>query len=76
MYYPFFNKDKKEELIKESSKADFIFIDSCDLSCRPKNNLCEEDKKELITYFKNNNKIDYSSTMYECEQFIFKKATS
>lgn len=73
MYYPFFNNDKKEELIRDSSKADFIFMDSCDLACRPKDNLCEEDKKELITYFKNNNKIDYSSVIYGCEQYIFKK---
>ncbi len=72
MYYPFFNQEKNEELVKESYDADFIFLDSCDLACRPSDIGCESDKTELIDYFKSEFSILYESGD-GCEQFVFGK---
>ena len=73
MYYPAFNFEKKKELIKDSDKADFIFFDSCDLACKPFDLSCEENRNDLIEYFKQNLNSVYSLTVNQCEQYIFKK---
>ena len=73
IYYPVFNKQKKKELIINSNEADYIFLDSCDLACKPSDIDCENNKKELINFFKNKFIIKYSSELNECKQFVFVK---
>ncbi len=73
MYYPLFNEKKKLELIEEADKADFVFIDSCDLACKPDDSSCESNKNELLAYFKQQLKAVYSSKSGQCEQFVFQK---
>ena len=69
IYYPFFGRDLKE-LMKESEKADFIFIDMCDLGCRPSDAKCGDSKKEIISFFRQKFKEAYSR-QGECPQFAF-----
>ena len=71
MYYPFFNEEKKNEL--ESSRMDFIFLDTCDLACRPFDLSCEGNKKELLAYFKKRFAITHASKNAGCEQYVFQK---
>lgn len=73
MYYPLFNEKKKTELIWEADKADFIFIDSCDLACKPDDSSCESNKNKLLAHFKQQLKAAYSSKSGQCEQFVFQK---
>jgi len=73
IYYPFFDEEKKKELLKEIQKADFIFLDSCDLACKPSDVLCENSKDELIKSFKQQLKIIYSFKTNQCNQVIFQK---
>lgn len=73
MYYPVFNKDKKDELVKDFKSADFIFVDSCDLACKPSDVKCEGYKSELLAFFKQQFRTIYSSRIKECQQFIFQK---
>ncbi|MDP3765722.1 MAG: glycosyltransferase family 39 protein [Nanoarchaeota archaeon] len=72
MYYPFFDEMKKEELISRK-KPDFIFLDSCDLVCKPADIDCENSKKSLMDHLKIQLKIIYSSTKNQCTQLIFAK---
>ena len=72
MYYPFFNEMKKEELIS-IKKPDFIFLDSCDLACKPVDTDCKNSKKSLMDHLKIQLKIIYSSTKNQCTQLIFAK---
>lgn len=72
MYYPIFNEKRKTELINEAKMADFIFMDSCDLACKPRDTECEEDKKELIDNLKQNLNTLYTKKSGQCEQFIFR----
>ena len=71
IYYPTFNETKKGELIKE--KSSFIFLDFCDLGCRPGDINCSTNKVELLNFLKNELKVEYSSIMNDCEQYIFKR---
>ena len=73
MYYPVFNKDKKDELVKDFKSADFIFVDSCDLACKPFDVKCESDKNDLLAFFKQQLITTYSSIVNECQQYIFQK---
>ena len=73
MYYPVFNEEKKNELINDFKSADFIFVDSCDLACMPSDMKCEYDKSELLGFFKKQLKTAYSSTIKNCQQFVFQK---
>ena len=73
MYYPVFDEEKKNDLIKESGDADFVFLDSCDLACKPSNTKCDKSKNELINYFRQKLNILYSSEIGDCKQYIFKK---
>ena len=73
MYYMVFDEEKKKELMEETKRADFIFIDSCDLGCRPGDTFCENNKNELLAHFKQQFKIIYSSEINQCSQFIFQK---
>lgn len=71
IYYPFFWQDF-EALLKESEKADFIFVDACDLSCRPSDQACENKKKGMIIHFRQNFAEAFSK-QGECQQFVFKR---
>ena len=71
MYYPVFNEKKKNELL--SGNADFIFIDSCDLSCRLSDAECAKNKDEIISNFKKRFKTAHSFKGSGCEQFVFAK---
>ena len=73
MYYPVFNEEKKNELINDFKSADFIFFDSCDLACKSHDTKCEDDKSELLGSFKQQLKTTYSSSIKNCQQFIFQK---
>lgn len=73
MYYPFFSKDKKNELIKDMENADFVFLDLCDLGCRPNDIECENAKNSLLSSLKQKLKTDYSSQNDGCWQYIFRK---
>lgn len=86
VYYPLFNTNKKKELMEEIVNADFIFIDTCDLACKPFDKECENNKNELITYFKQQLKTVYSSKINSgmrvseansltthCEQFALQR---
>ena len=73
IYYPLFNEKKKNELIKDFKSADFIFVDSCDLACKPFDTTCESGKNELLAFFKQQLVTTYSSIFNECRQFIFQK---
>lgn len=73
MYYPVFSAEKIKELSKEAKKADFIFMDACDLACKPADANCEKGKSELLAYFRQQLKIVYSSKLGLCEQFVFQK---
>jgi hypothetical protein len=71
MYYPIFGEEKKNELI--AKKADFIFLDSCNLACRDYDIKCEDAKKELIVHFKKEFKTINFNKINQCEQFVFAK---
>ena len=71
MYYPIFDEEKKNELI--TKKADFIFLDSCNLACRDYDIKCEDAKKELIAHFKKEFKTINFNKINQCEQFVFAK---
>ena len=71
IYYPVFWQDFGE-LLQKSKEASFIFLDACDLGCRPYDNECEDDKKEMIAFFRQNFKQVYSK-QGECPQFVFSK---
>ena len=73
VYYPVFTKEKENELVRDLKSADFIFIDSCDLACKPPDTKCEDDKSELLEFFKKQLKTTYSSSIKNCQQFIFQK---
>lgn len=70
MYYPFFSTGKKNELIEGAADADFIFMDSCDLACRPSDINCENAKAELISHFKKRLKTIHSSSNNNCQQLV------
>ncbi len=72
MYYPILNEKKKAEVINEAKRADFIFMDSCDLACKPYDAECEDGKKELITHLKQTLNMQYTGKSSQCEQFIFR----
>lgn len=71
IYHPVFWQDL-DEMLLESRKADFIFIDTCDFGCRPFDEGCENNKKEMMTFFKQNFNEVYSR-QGDCSQFAFKK---
>ncbi|MBI3035277.1 glycosyltransferase family 39 protein [Candidatus Woesearchaeota archaeon] len=71
MYYPVFNEERKERLI--AGKADFVFLDSCDLACRAYDDKCENAKEQLIAHFKKRLKLRAFSKVGECRQFVFAK---
>lgn len=73
IYYPFFNEEKKQELIKDYDKADFIFLDSCDLACKPLDFKCNTSRNELIAFLKKKSNVIFSRKTGNCEQFIFRK---
>ena len=73
MYYPIFNEDKKNELIKDSANAGYILLDLCDLGCRQDYADCEKNKLQLLDFFKNKMETAYSSAENKCGQYIFKK---
>jgi len=78
MYYPIFNREKKEELIMEMENSqmgmpDFVLIDSCDLECRPNDKACVDGKNELLNSLKQQLKIAYHSMIWDCEQMLLKK---
>lgn len=73
MYYPFFNDDKKNEIIQSITSADFVFLDLCDLSCRPRDIECEDAKTSLLSSLKNGFKTNYSSTNNGCRQYVFRR---
>ena len=70
VYYPVFGRDLK--LIRESEDADFIFIDTCDLECRPDDIGCESNKEDIVSHFRQKFAEIYSS-QGECPQFAFKR---
>jgi hypothetical protein len=70
VYYPVFGRDLK--LIKESDNADFIFIDMCDLECKPNDADCLGRKKDILSYFRQKFAEVYSSDG-ECRQFVFRR---
>ena len=72
IYYPVFGQNF-EELIEESKNADFIFVDTCDLGCKPFDVKCENNKREMILHFQQKLRMIYSSKPNSCEQFAFKK---
>lgn len=71
MYYPFFSRDKKNEIVKSIASADFAFLDLCDLSCRPEDAECRKEKESLLSGLKQNLKTAYSSENNGCWQYIF-----
>ena len=71
IYYPVFNEAKKNELI--TGTFNFVFLDPCNLVCKPLNIACKNNKSELLTYFKKESKTIYFSRTGQCEQFIFSK---
>lgn len=71
VYYPVFWQDFDETLL-ESKKADFIFLDTCDLDCRPFDLECGDNKKKMIAFFKQNFNQIYSK-QGDCQQFVFKR---
>lgn len=71
IYYPVFWQDF-DEMLLESRKAGFIFLDICDLGCRPFDEECENNKKEMVAFFKQNFNEVYSR-QGECSQFVFKR---
>ena len=73
MYYPFFSMDKKNELIGNMANADFVFLDLCDLSCRPGDSECENEKDSLLSSMKQKLKTAYSSKNDGCGQYVFRK---
>lgn len=73
MYYPVFNEQKKNELIGEYERADFILLDSCDLECRQNDFDCENNRKLSINFLKQKLKTVFSSSSSQCGQFIFQK---
>ncbi|HLG24264.1 MAG TPA: glycosyltransferase family 39 protein [Candidatus Nanoarchaeia archaeon] len=72
IYYPVFDEQKKTELISKYKDADYIILDSCDLACKPKDSKCDNDKKELIEFFKEKMEPNYYGKFNECEQFVFR----
>ena len=72
MYYPFFSVERKNQLIGNAANADFVFMDSCDLACRPSDINCENAKAELISHFKRRLKTIYLSNN-NCQQLVFQR---
>jgi len=72
MYYPFFNSENKNEMAAQIKDADFVFLDSCDLACRPSDSECENSRKDMIFNLKKQMQTTYSSKNRECEQYIFR----
>lgn len=73
IYYPIFGEVKKKELIENAESVDFIFLDTCDLACRPHDTGCLGSKNELLASLKQLLKMAYHSKAGECEQMIFRK---
>jgi len=73
VYYPYFDSIKEQELENNAGNADYIFIDSCDIGCRPNDSECESKKEELWNYFAIKLKTEHSSKHGQCSQYIFKK---
>ncbi len=73
MYYPTLNEEKSNELIQDYKNADFIFVDFCDLACKPNDVKCEENKINLLKLFMERLNIIYSANAGGCRQFIFNK---
>lgn len=71
IYYPVFGRDLKK-LLKESENADFIFVDICDLGCKPSDSKCESSKKGMISFFRQKFAEIYSR-QGECPQYAFKR---
>ncbi len=73
MYYPFFSKEKEKELAEDAKKADFVFLDLCDIGCKPNDLECEKGKHNLLLDLKQKLRIIYFSDNNGCEQYIFRK---
>ena len=73
IYYPFFDKNKENELKNDVKNVEYIFIDSCDLACKPRDFSCEQDKLDLIGFFGKNFRTELKENVGACNQFIFKK---
>ena len=73
MYYPYFSKERKKEMMESIQNADYIFLDSCDLACRPRDFNCEQDRTELIDFFGRNFRTDLKEEVNNCWQYVFKR---
>ena len=73
LYYPFFDKEIKNDIAQDAENADFIFLDLCDIGCRPNDSECEKEKINLLINFRQKLKLIYSSKNNGCDQYIFKK---
>jgi len=73
MYYPIFNEEKSNELMQDYKNADFIFVDFCDLACRPNDTKCDESKNNILNIFRKHLTTIYSSDIEGCRQFVFSK---
>ena len=73
IYYPIFDERKKKELIENAERADFVFLDACDLACKQHDLKCENEKNELLAGLKQRFKTAYYSKTKDCEQMIFRK---
>tara|TARA_Y100000310_G_C20704181_1_gene833368 strand:+ start:15529 stop:16890 length:1362 start_codon:yes stop_codon:yes gene_type:complete len=71
IYYPVFNEEKKNELMSDIGQVDFVFMDSCDLACSPSDSKCEDNKEDLLKFFKQELRITHSSSRNQCQQFVF-----
>jgi len=74
MYYPTF-EDSSKSLKEKISKADFVFLNSCELVCRTEE--CLGRKKELLQYLKENFsekfRAESMSANEKCEMIEFDK---
>ncbi|MBI4451936.1 glycosyltransferase family 39 protein [Candidatus Woesearchaeota archaeon] len=73
IYYPFFSKTKQAEMNREIISADFVFIDMCDIGCKPADSECDTGKNDILLNLRQKLKTDFHSKNNGCGQYVFRK---
>ncbi|MEK6891700.1 MAG: glycosyltransferase family 39 protein [Nanoarchaeota archaeon] len=75
IYYPLYNSSRIDYYIsyvnKNKSNISYIFVDTEDIPCHPKDLECPKKTAQFINLLKNNFNISYYKKINDYEQFIF-----
>ncbi|MDI6737285.1 MAG: glycosyltransferase family 39 protein [Nanoarchaeota archaeon] len=78
MYYMVFDKELAQKWIdylNNPNNVQYVFTDSCNMVCHPKDDLeCERKKEELMNVLREKFETAYNEKSESCEYWVFEKA--